>query len=1606
MIVKNEAHLIVNTFKHLARYIKFDYWAINDNGSTDGTQDLIRNYFAEAGIPGILDETPWRDFAYNRTIAFQAAFGKTDYAFVWDADDEIAGDFKLPANLSADSYLFTYGNAGGTRYSRCQLFNNSLRWKYVGVLHEFPAADETPGEAPRTQDRVDGNYFFISGRTGARNRDPDKYLKDALILEAAFNEAVEQKDGLQHRYAFYTAQSYTSCGRHEKAIEYYKKVLALDNWAQEKYISCLEIYDQYVALKREDEGLPYLVESFRYDSKRIECMYRLVKYYCIKGMPEVSMAYYTLIQQYFENEYATDNIASRLFAKKEEYDLYLPYYMIIVSERLKRFDVFKKMYEMIFRQCYLHAGAWWIHNLFFNLQFGIPRQDPAFVEAMLVYVEKLKRQGITLNNDHYEILDRVIVASRASLTAPIQVPPRPNRPIRVMLTITTCKRLALFKDTMNSMIRTWRDLSSVDYFFCVDDNSSTEDRQIMQAEYPFFDYYMKEPAEKGHRESMNVIWNKLREIQPTYWIHMEDDWLYFKQESYVSRGIALLEKYEEQNIHQLVFNREYGLMLKDMNRTSGAPLEPGIWLHTQTNVEGPNCAYWPHYSIQPSIIRTQKILELGNYDSPNTFFERDYANKYAAAGYKTMFFDSIYSFHIGKQHWEKEGMNAYALNAVGQFIGPSNPQLIISEIPKNEPLQGTMAEHLDQIIAKITATLPFGLIRPSDGEHAILNNTTLTNCDHWTFTTGGRLQQQLMSAIQTTDQNLYVGIPCNTCNAAWNCTQTIYDDFTLRWKVPVAQRTYANLFMTYDGWSKFIAMLRSLKNGFYVITSGTHESDLPIKERFLIDAQLVNRWDLSGESETERLLQFIGDKSGQLICFSAGPLSKYWIPQCMKLNPNNMYIDVGAALDTFTKGHTNRMYTTPTSRFANSPCQFYPLNADLQPHAHCANRNLVYASVFFNTGYFELLRLLMQSIKFFSKTDNIDFLVMTSPEFVPHINALSATLKIPINIHLLQVSSAHEASCARLHIFNYEHIASYEKILYIDTDIIVQNDIQSLFAIDLENKLYALQESTIDKECWGGWFFGPDADRSTPAFNAGILLFKNTPLIRILFADINAHIATMRASNATLPDCYDQPFINYHTIKNNLQETSLLQQYVVLMMQSPPPPPSGPTAIIFYHFAWPLGNADSKKQRMIRHLNHIFDNYNAIYGSSATTKSLVDKKFAWNRRDMLHFQETTLTTTMGANGTYKFLDPRTVCATWSGADYYLRMNGDFTEYVAIRKDNYVCSIGEVIPKKNLVYFSVFHNRDYFRLADLLMKSLRLYSSTDAFDVLVLTSPDFAKEVSALGAMFVHYLPLTTIFEAACARLQIFTYPHIAQYDKILYLDTDIIIKKNLAPMFNLDIGDLLYGIESGTIESPSFGSQFFGDTVDKTTTGINSGTLLFKNCSAIQSLFERIRLHINTFTGAPPYCMDQPFINYHAIKDRLYDNQLLKPLVSLYEDKEIPTNVATSTICHFSFPIGDAGHKYERMATFFRDILTAVEGGVEPISVQGRSYVWDIHGGWIKFCADGILETRWGRGVYYQIGANRVRADWNHHFHVLTFSTNSCTSIRIQPLDFSELVLV
>ena len=665
MIVKDEGHLIRETLKHLLTYIRFDSWCICDTGSTDNTISEIEGFFQEHSIPGKIYNHEWKDFGHNRTLAFEMAYNTSDYAFVWDADDEIVGDFKLPETLTADWYRFTFGARGCTQYRRCQLFNNRKKWKYVGVLHECPASIE---ECSSPQD-IFGNYHFVSGRRGARNKDPKKYEKDALILEKAFNEMYEINDGLYKRYAFYAAQSYLCAGQREKALDMYKKLLTFDTWSQEQYIACLEIYDIYEHLNRQKEGLFYLVESFRYDANRGECVARLIKYYLNAGLPRVALMYYKGIQKYYENEYATDSIQEKLFVRRCDPDFYLPYYMIIVAERTREYELCAKMFTSIIKYKYLGISAWWVQNVFHNLQFFVEYipKTVEYLQSILEYLDLLRANGIQLQEGQNKILNSYIHSCNTALTVQHPFVSIAKEKIKVILTMTTCKRFDLFQRTVNSILNTWTDLDKIDLFFCVDDSSTEEDRDKMQKNFSFFEYYMKTPAEKGHRQSMNIIWKKLEKLKPDFWIHIEDDWLFFKKDSYVTKSIEFLEKYKERNIHQILFNRNYAETYNDWGINGGIPLENGFFLHQTTEVSGRNCAYWKHYSFRPSMVRVDAILSLGDYTSANTFFEGDYANKYSNKGYTSAFFDTIVSLHIGKLTSDKNGVNAYTLNNTSQF---------------------------------------------------------------------------------------------------------------------------------------------------------------------------------------------------------------------------------------------------------------------------------------------------------------------------------------------------------------------------------------------------------------------------------------------------------------------------------------------------------------------------------------------------------------------------------------------------------------------------------------------------------------------------------------------------------------------------------------------------------------------------------------------------------------------------------------------------------------------------------------------------------------------------------------------------------------------------
>lgn len=399
MIVKNESHIIESTLTKLLSKVPITYWVISDTGSTDNTIELIQNFFKSRNIPGEIFNDEWKSFSHNRSQALKEAYNKTDYLLIFDADDEISGNITFPKRLTADAYNLKLGSPAFS-YERPLLINNRKKWEFKSVIHEYLSS---VGHNP-TYSKIEGDYYVISGKSGARSKDPLKYLKDAQLLERSFEESLQSNDGLHNRYAFYCANSYKDAGMPDNAIEWYKKTLTLQGWIQERYVSCIQLHDIYKEKGEIENALFYALKSHEYDHDRLEGIYKLVSHYCCEGKSEIAYAFYSIIQDHYEKNYTNNYTSNKLFVDLNIYDFFMPYHMVIAAERLKKYDLGIKLYRIVFHKKPQNVSEWHIKMFLFNMQFFMKHATKAFIREAKEYVKWLISRGI--NVESFDFLDK------------------------------------------------------------------------------------------------------------------------------------------------------------------------------------------------------------------------------------------------------------------------------------------------------------------------------------------------------------------------------------------------------------------------------------------------------------------------------------------------------------------------------------------------------------------------------------------------------------------------------------------------------------------------------------------------------------------------------------------------------------------------------------------------------------------------------------------------------------------------------------------------------------------------------------------------------------------------------------------------------------------------------------------------------------------------------------------------------------------------------------------------------------------------------------------------------------------------------------------------
>ena len=253
---------------------------------------------------------------------------------------------------------------------------------------------------------------------------------------------------------------------------------------------------------------------------------------------------------------------------------------------------------------------------------------------------------------------------------------------------------------------------------------------------------------------------------------------------------------------------------------------------------------------------------------------------------------------------------------------------------------------------------------------------------------------------------------------------------------------------------------------------------------------------------------------------------------------------------------------------------------------------------------------------------------------------------------------------------------------------------------------------------------------------------------------------------------------------------------------------------------------------------------------------------------------------------------------------------------------------------NLVYSCVFYNEKYLIIMEKLLSSFYKHNKSSDLVYLIVTNKALEKKVleicTKIGLQFDIWVidicnyesNIDNIYESTYSRYMIYQYPKLNNFEKILYLDCDILILGNLEPLFNFDLVDNLYTMfEESHRQSHC---QLFSDDDFKILKNnkktFTTAVILFNNnpliCSYLKNIYEAIKKFHNKYKK-PLYSYDQPIVNKLGYTNKIINNiDLNKWCMNIMPQDGINklSHLNKYLICHFATEVGNDTHKIERIS--------------------------------------------------------------------------------------------
>jgi hemolysin-activating ACP:hemolysin acyltransferase len=337
-----------------------------------------------------------------------------------------------------------------------------------------------------------------------------------------------------------------------------------------------------------------------------------------------------------------------------------------------------------------------------------------------------------------------------------------------------------------------------------------------------------------------------------------------------------------------------------------------------------------------------------------------------------------------------------------------------------------------------------------------------------------------------------------------------------------------------------------------------------------------------------------------------------------------------------------------------------------------------------------MLKLLLATIRINTDYTKYSFLVMTTDDFRDEIVAVGKSVGIDLQIHIIEPPTmflesqrkrelfsepsfepyAFHSSASKCRIFEVPGIEAYTHILYLDTDILIKDDFKNMLtSLPADDKLYAVEDGRLGHPSSGGTFITPDICSNpwgTPAINAGVFFFRNTPKIRRVMTDCLQFMNDRIQREEPMPRCLEQPFVNFFFYKNDCMDSQFMKHYISLG-ESGAMSPSKSISII--HFFAPIGDGQGKFKRMkgfISTMTEVVENQ----FKNVQNERAIGKVFEWTSSDYhITFQNDGSLTSTWHSGRYHWINQDTIIADFGNARHLIRFDSEYNTFLSLRKSD-------------------------------------------------------------------------------------------------------------------------------------------------------------------------------------------------------------------------------------------------------------------------------------------------------------------------------------------------